>query len=288
MNDCTPDNSMLLAKRFIADKGLIDGIEVKIVEHNTNKGVAVARNTGMKAATGEYLFFLDSDDWLPDNSIQSLAHLVEKFPGVDIVAGNYHCTSPKHKWLDLRDKLFPEYVNDKQWILDHLLLPDRKGIYGTVTNKLIRRQMVLQYDMWFKEGGVVEDEYWKYMYADKWESMAFCLDYTYIYVTRENSLMTSMKDKTLLNLTMLSIYGVFLKKSLNFSKENYKNLLIKIQSLVSKYGIPDYKSYSVIYKQAMREFASYKKLPYNVRLCFYYMSLPRFFVRSKVLRLFFI
>ncbi len=288
VNDCTPDNSMQIVKRLITDKGIVDGIEVKIVEHKTNRGLAAARNTGMKAATGEYLFFLDSDDWLPDNSIESLVRLVEKYPQVDIVHGNYHYTDSSKEWLELKDKMFPEFVNDKQWILDHVLMYGREEINGVVTNKLIKREMVLRYGMWFKEGIIHEDNHWVYMYADKWKSMAFCLDYTYTYVTRDNSIMTSMKDMTQSNLTMLSIYRDFLKKSLCLSKENYINLLVKIRWLVSKYGIADYKAYSVIYKQSMREFARYDNLPFNVRLCFYYMSLPRFFVRSKVLRLFFI
>jgi glycosyltransferase involved in cell wall biosynthesis len=289
VNDCTPDNSMQIVKRLITDKGIVDGIEVKIVEHKTNRGLAAARNTGMKAATGEYLFFLDSDDWLPDNSIESLVRLVEKYPQVDIVHGNYHYTDSSKEWLELKDKMFPEFVNDKQWILDHILMPNKKGIiYGTVHNKLIRREMVLRYGMWFKEGMIHEDEYWKYTYADKWESIAFCLDYTYTYVSRDNSIMTSMKDMTQSNLTMLSIFSDFLKKPLCLSKENYKNLSNKILWLVYQYGITDYNSYSVKYRQTMREFARYDNLPFNVRLCFYYMSLPRFFVRSKVLRLFFI
>lgn len=285
VNDCSSDNSMHIAKTIVADKGLIDGVEVKLIEHDWNKGVAATRNTGMKTATGEYIFFIDSDDYLPDNSIESLVRLAIKYPGVDIVHGNYQYAGTRYGWLDLNNKKFPEYVNDHQWIIDHILKSDWDGLYGTVTNKLIRREMILQYDMWFKEGIIHEDEYWKFMYADKWSSIAFCTDCTYNYFLRDNSITMSINDKAPSNLIMLSAYREFLHKPLHLSKENYKDFVIKVLRCVYENGIVDYKLYSVKLKQTMREFASYEKLPYNVRLCFYYMSLPRFFVRKKVVSL---
>ena len=43
--------------------------QVKIVRHSVNRGVAAARNSGLDAATGEYIYYVDADDWLEKDAI---------------------------------------------------------------------------------------------------------------------------------------------------------------------------------------------------------------------------
>lgn len=52
----------------------------------TNQGLSVARNTGLQAATGEWIFFLDSDDWLAENAIQNLVEAARK-SGRPVISG---------------------------------------------------------------------------------------------------------------------------------------------------------------------------------------------------------
>lgn len=60
VDDCGTDDSIAIAKQMIADyKG---PIRFQILHHEWNRGLSAARNTGTEAATGEYLYYLDSDD----------------------------------------------------------------------------------------------------------------------------------------------------------------------------------------------------------------------------------
>ena len=62
VDDCSKDNSLLLLTEFKEkNKG---SISVKILRHSTNRGVAAARNTGLSAVEGEYVSFVDADDYL--------------------------------------------------------------------------------------------------------------------------------------------------------------------------------------------------------------------------------
>lgn len=70
VNDCTPDNSMVIAEEFAAEDP-----RFIIINHEVNKDLGGARNTGIQNAQGEYILFLDSDDHLP---IDALYLLVEK------------------------------------------------------------------------------------------------------------------------------------------------------------------------------------------------------------------
>ena len=67
VNDNSPDKSIDKAKSLI--ESYSGEIMFKIVTHDQNQGLSSARNTGMKNATGKYLFFLDSDDFLEDMCI---------------------------------------------------------------------------------------------------------------------------------------------------------------------------------------------------------------------------
>lgn len=58
--------------------------DVKVI-HQENRGVAAARNTGLSCAEGEWVYFVDSDDWLADNAIDDILSAIRKTPKADII-----------------------------------------------------------------------------------------------------------------------------------------------------------------------------------------------------------
>ena len=63
VDDCSTDNTVELVESF-ADK------RIKIVKHQHNTGAGVARQSGLKAATGEFIMFIDSDDYVKDDFLE--------------------------------------------------------------------------------------------------------------------------------------------------------------------------------------------------------------------------
>lgn len=83
VDDCSTDNTLKIAQKY-AEKYE----EVRIVKHDVNKNVAEARNTGLKEVKGEYIWFVDSDDSLPENSLNKF--YAEMIKGeYDILIGDY-------------------------------------------------------------------------------------------------------------------------------------------------------------------------------------------------------
>jgi glycosyltransferase involved in cell wall biosynthesis len=80
LNHCGQDNSIQIAKQILSIHP--NGVKAQIFYHEKNEGLSVARNTGIKAATGEYLYFLDSDDEITLNCIEILTKESE---GYDVV-----------------------------------------------------------------------------------------------------------------------------------------------------------------------------------------------------------
>ena len=82
VNDCTPDSSMDIVHKY----ALKDN-RIKVLSHNTNKGLMCTRKTGYSAAQGCYITFCDSDDTLPVDAIESLYNLAIE-SDADIVSGD--------------------------------------------------------------------------------------------------------------------------------------------------------------------------------------------------------
>ena len=94
VNDCTPDKSMEVLQRVLMEYPLREK-QTKIINHEVNKGSASARNTCLSVATGEYIGWCDSDDWVePDMFIEMYRKAKEEEGGenADVVWCNYDTT----------------------------------------------------------------------------------------------------------------------------------------------------------------------------------------------------
>ena len=84
---CVDDNGTD-GSRAIADSYAARDSRIRILTLDGNKGIGPARNAGMDAMTGDYFFFLDSDDILTENAIETLYETLVR-TGADMVAGRY-------------------------------------------------------------------------------------------------------------------------------------------------------------------------------------------------------
>lgn len=193
VNDATPDNSIVIVNRLINNAPA--NIYFRVINHDRNMGISVARNTGIKDAKGEYLYFLDSDDYLDIHCLNNFISVLNKYPGVELIQGS---AEAKAKNYNLKNRIdLPEYTEDRIWIKKSYLKESNLPI--TPWNKLIKREFLIKNNIFFKENIRHEDEHWMYYIVKKISSMAFCFDITYNYVTRQGSFMNSDKKSASLN-----------------------------------------------------------------------------------------
>lgn len=187
VDDCGQDDSVAVLEKLIAEYN--GPIQFSIVHHEHNKGLSGARNTGIRNAQGDYLYFIDSDDSITPDCIEKLVALAEKYPGVEVVQGS---TKSKLEWLQFANKHFPEYSDNFKWIRRTMLL--RYSIPMTAWNKLVRKDLVVKNGLYFEEGLIHEDEVWNFMLAKYVHSIAFCCDITYIYRENPDGIMGQTKE----------------------------------------------------------------------------------------------
>lgn len=95
VDDCSSDDSGKCIADFVVNEKASD-LTVKCIRHEYNRGVAAARNTGLDNATGEYVYYLDADDYLEDNALEILYSEAEK-TGADIIGCEWFLSFNKNE-----------------------------------------------------------------------------------------------------------------------------------------------------------------------------------------------
>ena len=125
INDATKDGSIEVLKRIMA-KYPQRLSQVRIFNHEINKGLSGARNTGIMNFTGDYVLHVDGDDFLEKNAVKDLVELIAVKP-VDIVVFDYYSVTKSSK------KYNTSVFFDKKNFLKHVLL---KECPPTIWNKM--------------------------------------------------------------------------------------------------------------------------------------------------------
>ena len=95
VDDGSSDDSLAIAKQCITDRCAVDrhdgcrsALPVEIIEQ-ANSGVSAARNNGVSTSSGDYIAFLDADDWWEPTFLEKMAQLIEDYPEAGLYASNY-------------------------------------------------------------------------------------------------------------------------------------------------------------------------------------------------------
>lgn len=186
VDDCGSDNSLLIAKK-VADKYSKRFI-VKYIHHQENKGLSAARNSGILASTGDYIYFLDSDDTISPKCIEELCSLIGEI-APDFIIGNYNTITETGDRCNYILNMDPGLV-----LSSHSIINAYKAHmwYEMAWNKLVKKKFIIDNNLFFKEGIIHEDELWSFMLACIATSMGVVMSNTYTYYKRTDSITGSV------------------------------------------------------------------------------------------------
>lgn len=179
VDDCGDDKSIAMAAEVLAGSSL----PWKTLRHEHNRGLSAARNTGVKEASGQYLFFLDSDDYLSRHAIELLVNKATSCKA-DMVFGNIA--------YDTGGKISRGF-----WALRQaeeqpgpapLLLHCTRAIYPMAWNRIIRTQFYRESGVSFIEGIFHEDEPWAFALIVRGPKVEMVRDITYYYRQRSGAI----------------------------------------------------------------------------------------------------
>ena len=184
VDDESSDGSMTIVKEML--QAYHGPISFRIITHYKNMGLSMARNTGILEAQGDYVLFMDSDDYLMPDALSLFVDQVIQHPDVDIVIGNalnkkngqtLHSNLHTVELLDAPDDFFQRMLRHK--------------IYLYAWNKLIRRTLLMDNRILFISGILYEDQAWSYQLFSCANSVLLLPQVTYAYENNPQSIVNT-------------------------------------------------------------------------------------------------
>lgn len=158
---------------------------IKVI-HKPNGGLSDARNAGIEIATGEYLVFVDSDDYIHHEMIGRLYNALKVYRADLAVCGYEEVTEEQEADVTRPMKGEGEILVGDEDKKRHLFGPDFIA-FNVAWNKLYKRSMFAQER--YPKGKIHEDEFVTYKLVDRAERIVYLKENYYFYVQRNQSIM---------------------------------------------------------------------------------------------------
>ncbi|MDR1544518.1 MAG: glycosyltransferase [Prevotellaceae bacterium] len=203
VNDCSPDNSREIVLYFQKrHENLI------LLEHEVNKKLGAARNTGLKAAKGKYIWFIDSDDYIVENCFEKLLNLCEK-DNLDLLMFSFYKQIDTLNFVQCENISTNDIIAGKEFL--ELFFEPQKILSSCV--KIFNRTFLLENNLFFAENVFWEDAdciYKSIFYAKKIRSIQ---DAYYYYCLNQESISRTLNSRKIADMVKMGT------RKLNFANE---------------------------------------------------------------------
>lgn len=213
VNDCSPDNSIQIIEEYAKKDN-----RIIIFNRAKNGGLSAARNSGLKVATGDYVYFIDSDDWIDLNYIEKMVNKINESNAEVILNTNV---------------IYVENDTYKDFIWSRYQQKNKKGQYLSIEDAINKTQVMTwahmyktsflkKYDLKFPEGFIHEDEYFNVITCLNATNIFEFYGAAYYYFKNKQGIMTTRKDVWLSHLKIFEIIAEYLKNNPRFQQYNIR------------------------------------------------------------------
>jgi len=213
IDDGSTDDSAKIIKQFIENNSNVRYF------YQENKRQGAARNNGLKQSKGEYIWFIDGDDLITDNAIETILSYEEShLNGHDAMIFEMYNTKPtvqckEFNLLDLTHQKSEELIK-------------KTGVYSiSPCNKIIRRDFLINNNLFFEEDMFFEDNHFFIRFYNKIEIISSLNEGFYIRRERKNSTTRSAFDLFKLDSFFKVVEAVKNEKSIQLSSQFLENKL---------------------------------------------------------------
>lgn len=184
VDDCGRDHSIDIAERIAKEHPR--GVCVRIAKHEHNMGVAHARNTIIREARGKYLYFMDSDDKISEDTISLLYEKAVRYDA-ETVWGSYRSFADNPQM----ERIF-RYPDISLIGEDKLVEYECQGmeerLQPAIWNILFRLDFIRSLGIEFEQHGSLDDLIFQYRMQPKVKRAVLTSEITYFYYMRDNSI----------------------------------------------------------------------------------------------------
>lgn len=246
INDGSTDNSLQILEDY-ASKYMY----IKVVSQE-NSGQSVARNVGISMASGKYVYFLDSDDYIKLNTFEDLITNMEEYD-LDIIRfGAEPFVDRMDEEIDSNQYDFSKYFDsEKIYTNNELLAINTKTFWPSPVLYIIRKKLLTSNNITFKPGIIHEDVLFTTEVFLNCKKGMYKNNFYYKRRYRPNSVMTSVSLQS--RIKSLKSRYVILNELINMLKrytdKDEKKLIRKRVNTVLNALIYDYKDLDKVYRE---------------------------------------
>lgn len=154
VDDCTPDKSIEIAETYAcADE------RIRIVTHKENRGVGAARNSGQKEAAGEYIWFMDPDDYVDNDLLAYVYASLQKNRAQIVVFGHLEEYYDRAGAFGYTHKIVPEehYFSAEAELRPYVITLEQETLYGYPWNKIYQLSYLREIHLEYEDVKLIED-----------------------------------------------------------------------------------------------------------------------------------
>lgn len=212
----------------ICDKLSENDLRIKVY-HKKNGGLSDARNYGLKHATGEYIMFVDSDDYIDINMVKKMIDMANSY-NLDIVMCDFSIVNENDKIILKKEKESTFKIYNKNQLFK-LWNTDMYLICNLAWNKLYKKELFDK--IMFPVGKIHEDEFTVYKVVYLSKKIGYITESLYYYYQQESSIMHNLNDK---RLNLLEALKERIDFSNNISNTFYKETIeIYMNAIIDYY-----------------------------------------------------
>lgn len=228
INDGSPDRSLEIINNINWH-----GIRHKIIVQE-NMGLSMARNNGLKVAEGEYVWFIDSDDWIAFDALKTIS----KYFTLNVDAITINAANVKDEAYEKRF----DYKLDSSKIYSGKYLIKKHKWYCAAQFTIYKKVFLSQNNLYFKPGIFHEDMEFTpraYYFLE-----SICVENTILYYTRQNPESITRKFNSKKNFDLLVVADSLIRFKDNYVAKKYQLYYRQLISLIVNSSLNNNKTFS--------------------------------------------
>lgn len=261
VNDGSTDHSELVLEAYAQKDARIHYVS------KANGGTSTARNVGLRAAKGEYIVFLDGDDWLELNALQTLS---DHLKGEEVLCFSGRRYFEETKQYHPADQLIEKQYASGMDYYNENALANRDFAFVCVVLRAYRKRFLIDHELFFDDDITYEDNLWVPITLYHAQTVRVISDALYVYRIRQGSKMqeASLSRKKDMMKVANRLAAFFVPKT-GFDKttvyraitHHYQGVLMNASKLERKelYRLCDWHLYRKVSRTKLRHRLNYLK-----------------------------
>lgn len=195
IDDCSTDDSLKILYQYAYKDN-----RIKVIKKETSSGAGDSRNCGLKVASGDYIFFMDSDDWIEKNTCEEIHTAITKYDADICIFGTIYFDEQTASIKEKRFRIQKDFPNpfNLHTASQHFFSLSENSAW----DKLYRRNFLIENNLQFQNLRSCNDVAFTYLSLSLAKKITYCNKYFYFYRTNTGKNISATRGRYFFNILL--------------------------------------------------------------------------------------